>query len=515
MGKTVHDRLSGLSAFMFPASALATVAAWLAFMLKVPAHDWTERPLPFPEIHQNALMIGPISDTMVLLLLLLVAYLMLVSVTWMSPDDLPVPVVLAVAAVSGLSAMFTYALFAEDVNVLLANVWAYAIGGVNPYTVAPSEVPGNPYRPFTSWGHLQYQYGPAWLLVGAAVMSAVGPGVLPNVGATKLLLLSALWLMGVLAWQQARTRGSAKPMGAAALVLWNPLLLIDGPMTPHLDLPMATALVAGLLAWGAKREAVAVVLLSLSVALKFITAMLGPAVLLSLVAAGPFRGPRRRNLVWAIVLTVAAFALLWPGVWHPFMQYGLQWSVEVTTTTALIPNVITVLQAGRLLPPEQDLDPVAVAKDLRWVTFGPIWAVGTVLTVLLARKQRRELPLSLFEPFALLLLTYHVLFTLAVLPWHFTTTLCLCLIAGSRLGRWAGALVTLGGMLFYANETWVWRELWPDQVLINWILGASLLTGPIVAMILLSCELWARYRTVSRTDSAGLRLFDPDPSVHT
>jgi hypothetical protein len=326
-------------------------------------------------------------------------------------------------------------------------------------------------------------------------MQAVGQSVLLFVGLTKLLqlgLLGLLGLLGALAWHHARSVGSRKPYARAACILWNPLLLIDGVMTPHPDLPMAVALLAALLAWTRRREAAAVLLFALSVAVKFLTLLLVPALPLSLVAAGVFSGARRGRVLGAIVAIGLVALLLWPGVGQPFLQHGLSQELNEATNTALLPNLILALQAWGLLPGEQVLDRWELAESVRWFVFTPFWVGGSWLCVAVAVRRRSELPLPLNEPLALLLLGYHLLFTLVVLPWHFTTALCLCLLAQSRPAQLSGLLITVSGVLHYIADRWVWLALPADSPWIGWSLSLALLSGPLMGMLLLANELQER-----------------------
>jgi hypothetical protein len=235
-----------------------------------------------------------------------------------------------------------------------------------------------------------------------------------------------------------------------------------------------------------------VLLFALSVAVKFLTLLLVPALPLSLAAGGVFAGPRRRRVLGAVALTGLIAVLLWPGVWQPFLQHGLQEELEETTNTALLPNLILALQTLGLLPPEKLLDPWALAETVRWFVFTPFWIGMTWLCVAVAVRRRSELPLPLYEPLALLMLGYHLLFTLVVLPWHFTTALCLCLLAHSRPARFAGLLITISGVLHYIADRWVWVALPPDSLWIGWSLSLALLTGPLLGMLLLASELRPR-----------------------
>jgi hypothetical protein len=478
------------------AAAVGTLVGWIGFMLWAPALLWTERPVPSDAIAVATWHVQAITLPMVLCALLTVAYLAVLWVIWTSRADLPAPVVVGVFAGSGLCAVLTYPAFAQDIYVILASVWSFTVVGLNPYEQTPSQAfsssTANPYGPFIgNWAFVEYPYGPAWLLVGAVVMKALGSGVLVNVLATKVLMWVLLGLMGWLAWRLARARGWAKPMALAAVVLWNPALLTEGVMTPHLDLPMAAALLAAVVAWRERSEWDALITFTLSISAKLVTAMLAPAILVGLMAAGALRGPRGRVLLGTVAALALLTALLWPGVWGPFLDRGLRGSLDIVSGPAFLPNLVRALESVGMIAPAEARDAGAVAKSLRWLVFVPLWLAGTAACAVLAFRRPRHLPDVLVEPFALLLLAYHVAFTLWVLPWHFTTALVLCLVAPSRWGIAAGLLITLSVQLYNVNAQWVWSYLTSgDGRWLPWTLALSLMSGPVIGMSLLGWHTW-------------------------
>jgi hypothetical protein len=487
--KQASPRLAWPQLAVLVVSALSTAATWFAFMLKIPAVDWSGQPLPFNEIQSNAWVVGPMSDTTAFLAVLLLSYFVLVWVVWRADADFPAGLILVASVASGIFAALTYALFAEDVNVVLANVWTYAVAGYNPYVVTPNAALGNPFDPFIGWGGLEYVYGPAWLVVGAGLMKLIGPGIVANVMGTKVLMMLTLWTMGAIAWWLARARGSDKPVAAAALVALNPLLLADGVMTPHLDLPMAAALMAALLAWATWRDTDAVALFVLSIMVKLITVVVAPVVGFGLaltVWAGRTDGRRRRRLLilaGSLVATMLAMAALWPGVWKPFLDYGMKGSLDISANSALLANAISGAQATGVLP--SGIDPTQAAKQLRWPLFLPFWVLCSGIAAWVAWIHRRELPYALVGPMALIMLGYNLLFTVWLLPWHLIAALCLCLVGSSRTTRSAGVLVTASGILLYLNAQWAWDFGWEDPRAVGWVLGGSLVFGPIIALALL------------------------------
>ena len=254
----LHDPPSGRGLRL---AALLLLFPWLCLAVKAPVLYWTEQPLPFGRIRDAALHVGFVTDGMLLLGLMVISYLMLMWHVESGSSDLPARTVVTVSVLAGLAAFFTYAMFAEDVNFLLGNFWTFSFAGKNPYETSMAEIPINPFGRFTSWGALEFLYGPVTLLPCSLVISLTGTSVLNGVLAMKAVMLATFWLSGVAVYLIASGMQARKPVGLAALILWNPLILADSVMTPHLDLAMATLVLLAALAWMHRREAVAVLLL--------------------------------------------------------------------------------------------------------------------------------------------------------------------------------------------------------------------------------------------------------------
>src|SRR3954447_7311629 len=137
MGVTEGTSPGRADRIVLAAAAISTVTAWIAFMLWIPAIVWAEHPTPFGLILGNAPRVGQITAPMALLVVLLAAYLALAWVAWRAQADLPALLVLGTFAVSGLCAALTYSLFANDIYVVLANVWTLLGPRSNPYEAPP------------------------------------------------------------------------------------------------------------------------------------------------------------------------------------------------------------------------------------------------------------------------------------------------------------------------------------------------------------------------------------------
>jgi hypothetical protein len=472
------------------ASALLSTIPWWFLAQHASAFSWSDEPLPFERIRQTAWHFGSLTESMLLLMALLAGYIILAWVVETSETDIPGPLVIGVSICAGLLAWATYALFAEDVNYLLANIWTFSVNGQNPYEISVAEAPGNPFAAFTSWSHQEYLYGPLALPIGSILLRLTGVDVVGSVLGTKALMLLVIWVAGGVAWAMARFNGWRQPNGIAALILWNPLILAESAMTPHLDLAMSTLLMLAVLSWMRRRESLAIIFLAASVAVKLLTAMLVPIALVGIGLTLWQRGwTGLRTAICVTVLVSAATLALWPAVWQPLLENGVHKELEERSDGALLPNVVTSLDDLGLIEAAGEEAPWTIARTWRWLLFVPFWLLVLVLGTAVSWRHRAHLPQALFAPLALTMLGYHAFFSLVVLPWHFITALCLCLMAGSRAGRLAGVLITMSGMMFHVNDRWVWAFDWADPSSISRVLGLSLFSGPLLAVVILSAQL--------------------------
>src|SRR4051812_19384723 len=175
-------------------------------------------------------------------------------------------------------------------------------------------------------------------------MHLMGVDVTASVLGTKALMLVVIWVAGGVAWVIARCNGWTRPNGIAALILWNPLILAESAMTPHLDLIMSTLLMLAVLSWMRRREALAITFLAASVAIKLLTAMLVPIAIVGIGLTLWQRGWSGLRASVAVVLLVGGATLaLWPGVWQPLIENGVHKELEERSDGALLPNVVSSL----------------------------------------------------------------------------------------------------------------------------------------------------------------------------
>jgi Glycosyltransferase family 87 len=200
--------------------------------------------------------------------------------------------------------------------LLSTDAWAYwqygeiAAAGENPYVSTPDDVPGNPAYEHAGadWRDTISVYGPVFTVLSEGV--AVVSGSSEHAAAWIFKVLAALSMLA-LTWLAARL--SPRPVFAAALVGWNPLMAVHFAGGGHNDATMMAFVLAALALAAAGRRAAAAVSWVLSIFVKWV-----PLVFFALraVHARASRRPVSHVAFGATVIGVAVVATA---------LYGLDW----------------------------------------------------------------------------------------------------------------------------------------------------------------------------------------------
>jgi hypothetical protein len=161
-------------------------------------------------------------------------------------------------------------------------------------------------------------YGPIWTLLSMGLVLPLGAGSLGLAVAFKLL--SALALLAIASAGRALAAAQSASHGDLAFVAlgFNPLLLIEGPLSGHNDLVFAALVLAASLAAGRGRSRLGYLLVGLSAGIKYASLALLPWLVLEATRGGKRRGPSRllrESLLAlaALVPTLLAYAPFWVG----------------------------------------------------------------------------------------------------------------------------------------------------------------------------------------------------------
>ena len=253
------------------------------------------------------------------LALLGAGYLATLSAAARTEPDLCTLVVAALAC--SLPLLVLPNLLSQDVHGYVVQGRIPVVYGGNPFFVAPSAYPDDPYVSAIFWKDATTSYGPVWVYVSIALtwlVELVGPSPAVYVLAYKLLALCLHLACGVLIWRIASDAIPRRRSLAAAIWLLNPLALIELVGNAHNDAVMTVLLLGGVRAAQRGRRWPAVALLACAGLTKIyafpIVALYGCV----LVRRAPDRADRLRiaGSATAIVavVAVALYAPWWRGI---------------------------------------------------------------------------------------------------------------------------------------------------------------------------------------------------------
>jgi hypothetical protein len=368
----------------------------------------------------------------------------------------------------------------------------------NPLLVSRSAFPDHEFfhAYATPYLHLPSAYGPLWnLLAAPATLGAHDElfGIAWLKGLAVASFLACGWLIERIASGLARRRRHPESSGSAAhrprrgnpvpspagedalrpgiealyLFAWNPLVLVATMGDGHNDLAMMALVLASAWCLVRQRPVAALVPLTFSAGIKYVSALLLPLWGLYLWRTVPtFR--RKRILIMGAAFSVAGAAAMVAPFWDP----------------AVLPSIL-----ARLLTP--DTWTVAAGPTIRWLMNAglALLAVAYVLQIWKLNRfytaQQSALGPLVESACTLLLLTF-LLGAARSQPWHLLWALALAPLVAVAHGWRATPTIVLGPLsaLMLASFGWVeWgqpgRWTWPA-------VGAALA----LAIVLAAKQLW-------------------------
>ena len=173
---------------------------------------------------------------------------------------------------------FSYNAFSYDLFNYIFDAKIITYYGQNPYEHKALDYPGDPMLSFMHWTHRTYPYGPVWLLL-TVPLSFLGFGYfLLTFYLFKLLMVTSLIWSSFLIRKIMLKLGS-DPVPAVAAFALNPLVLIESLVSAHVDIVMIAFGLLGVLAFLEKKYIKSFVTLILSIAIKYATILLAPAII--------------------------------------------------------------------------------------------------------------------------------------------------------------------------------------------------------------------------------------------
>ena len=318
-------------------------------------------------------------------------------------------------------------------------LWLY---GVNPTIVPPRAFPEDAFAPHVwGYGELPSAYGPLWYLLTGPPTLLGGDELVPNLVSQKALV--AIFAAGTVVVLACAARRIAPERAAFATVLagWCPLLLWESAGNGHNDSAMAFFLALALLAATRRSYAWVLPALTLSVLVKFTTALVGPIALIWLL-----RRPdvSRRDILLGVAVSAALVLALFAPMWA-----GLD-----TVAALRRPGMTFILSPATLMHGALAgrLGEVDASRATRAVT-GTLFLGVYAAIALRTRGDVRDLATRGFDT----LFIYLMLASWWFWPWYVTW-----LAAPAALGRGWGRSAAFA--LFASAALLLYLYWWPDPL---------------------------------------------------
>ena len=213
----------------------------------------------------------------VIIALLFISYLSFLSL--LKKDAISGKAFWRLVILTSIILTFSYNAFSHDLFNYIFDAKIFTLYGKNPYLHKALDFSGDPMLAFMHWTHRTYPYGPVWLMV-TIPLSYIGSQVFII---TFLLfkILSGVSYIGSIYFikkiVQRIEPGYA--LLSAAFFAFNPLVLVEGLVSSHLDMFMIFMILISLYFLINKTYLLAFVFLILSIGTKFATVFLIPVFL--------------------------------------------------------------------------------------------------------------------------------------------------------------------------------------------------------------------------------------------
>lgn len=175
--------------------------------------------------------------------------------------------------------VFTYNTYSYDIFNYIFDAKIITHYQQNPYLHKALDFPGDPMLSFMRWTHRVYPYGPVWLAL-TVPLSFIGLNFfLPTFFLFKLLMAASFLGTTYYIGKILKKISPGKEVWGTIFFSLNPLVIIESLVSAHLDIVMIFFTVWSLYQLINKKYFPALVLLMISIGIKFATAVLLPVFL--------------------------------------------------------------------------------------------------------------------------------------------------------------------------------------------------------------------------------------------
>lgn len=302
--------------------------------------------------------------------------------------------------------LFLPPLASGDALTSLFRIKIFALTGTNPYIIAPSQFPGDPWTTGTSWRHIPMPYGPLWTLGSVIFFPFIKGSLASALFVYKLVISAAAVACGRLLYiisERLETNGRKTEI----LFLWNPLLILTVFSDSHNDILMILLLLLGLFFLLKDKYQFALLALTGSILIKYATILVLPFFLLAIYRKLGNIKAILKTVLPAIILSLGLFYIFWQGF---YTFRGVLLASGIVSPNSLIAHTANLFGLG--------IGFFVKAKE--WI-FGLAAVTVVIIVFWSARARGRIIKGATFSLMALLffvtdLFNWYLLWPLALLP---------------------------------------------------------------------------------------------------
>lgn len=177
---------------------------------------------------------------------------------------------------------FSYNAFSYDFFNYIFDAKILTFYNQNPYEHKALDYSGDPMLSFMHWTHRTYPYGPVWLLL-TVPLSFLGLGYFLLTFYLFKLLIAISFIGSAYFVEKISKKLEINPLFSLSVFALNPLVVTESLVSAHNDIVMAFFALVSVFYFFEKKIIHSIASLALSVAIKFATVFIIPALLLDLV----------------------------------------------------------------------------------------------------------------------------------------------------------------------------------------------------------------------------------------
>ncbi len=205
--------------------------------------------------------------------------------------------------------LFAYNAFSYDLFNYMFDARIFTFHHQNPYLHKALDYPQDPWINFMRWTHRTYPYGPVWL--GLTIpLSFIGMQFfLPTLFLFKALMVGSFLGTVYFIGKILEKISPENKMLGMAFFAFNPLIVMESLVSSHNDIVMMFFLMLSLYLLMRKKYIHSIILLLLSIGIKFATGFMFPFYLLIY-----FLQKRKKEINWEVLFGVMAILMIIPVI---------------------------------------------------------------------------------------------------------------------------------------------------------------------------------------------------------